>query len=428
MIIKKKILSNEIIKRRLKGINLKDRYLFEKDIKRSINSSYTYTMKNICVFPDGKIQTFSNKIVNDYLGFASLSKLILLKKIILKIKYVLSIIFKNAFYPKKIIKDKCFIIYNRNSNGYFHWTIDTLPKILITKNIDKKITLALPDTLNIKFVVGYIFFLGFLLAGGNILQQISLIYTDVANSAVFTVLYVVIVPIIAFFLLNGGLGLEPVSTNKWGGLLVTLVLGCTGIALAFPLGIILALGRRSNLPVISMMCTLFIEFIRGVPLITLLFFGMVMLPLFLPEGIDMDGLARVLVAVTLFQAAYMAEVIRGGLQAIPQGQYEAARSIGLSYWQMNRKVVLPQAIRISIPSIVNTSIGLFKDTTLVIIVGLLDLLGIGRGALADTTWLGLAYEVYFFVSLVFFIFTFGMSRYSLYLEKKLKTGINMGAD
>ena len=237
-----------------------------------------------------------------------------------------------------------------------------------------------------------------------------------------------IFPIIAFFLLNGGFGLESVSTNKWGGLLVTLVLGCTGIALAFPLGIILALGRRSNLPIISMMCTLFIEFIRGVPLITLLFFGMVMLPLFLPEGIDMDGLARVLVAVTLFQSAYMAEVIRGGLQAIPQGQYEAARSIGLSYWQMNMKVVLPQAIRISIPSIVNTSIGLFKDTTLVIIVGLLDLLGIGRGALADTTWLGLAYEVYFFVSLVFFIFTFAMSRYSLYLEKKLKTGINMGAD
>ena len=235
-------------------------------------------------------------------------------------------------------------------------------------------------------------------------------------------------PVIAFFLLNGGLGLESVSTNKWGGLLVTLVLGCTGIALAFPLGIVLALGRRSNLPVISMMCTLFIEFIRGVPLITLLFFGMVMLPLFLPEGVNMDGLARVLVAVTLFQSAYMAEVIRGGLQAIPQGQYEAARSIGLSYWQMNMKIVLPQAIRISIPSIVNTSIGLFKDTTLVIIVGLLDLLGIGRGALADTTWLGLAYEVYFFVSIVFFIFTFAMSRYSLYLEKKLKTGINMGAD
>ena len=155
---------------------------------------------------------------------------------------------------------------------------------------------------------------------------------------------------------------------------------------------------------------------------------MVMLPLFLPEGINMDGLVRVLVAVTLFQAAYMAEVIRGGLQAIPQGQYEAAQSVGLSYWQMNRKIILPQAIRITIPSIVNTSIGLFKDTTLVIIIGLLDLLGIGRGALADATWMGLSNEVYVFVALVFFIFTFGMSRYSLYLENKLKTGINMGAD
>ena len=237
-----------------------------------------------------------------------------------------------------------------------------------------------------------------------------------------------IFPIIAYFLLNGGFGLPDISTNKWGGLLVTLVLGCTGIALAFPIGVLLALGRRSKLPVISMMCVLFIEFIRGVPLITLLFFGMVMLPLFLPEGIDMDGLVRVLVAVTLFQSAYMAEVIRGGLQAIPTGQYEAARSLGMSYWRMNFQIILPQAIRISIPPIVNTSIGLFKDTTLVIIVGLLDLLGIGRGTLADTNWLGLSYEIYFFVSLVFFIFTFGMSRYSLYLEKKLKTGINMGAD
>jgi general L-amino acid transport system permease protein len=237
-----------------------------------------------------------------------------------------------------------------------------------------------------------------------------------------------IFPVIAYFLLNGGLGFTEVSTNKWGGLLVTLVLGCTGIALAFPIGIMLALGRRSKLPVISMMCTLFIEFIRGVPLITLLFFGMVMLPLFLPEGIDMDGLVRVLVAVTLFQSAYMAEVIRGGLQAIPPGQYEAAKSLGMSYWRMNLLIILPQAIRISIPPIVNTSIGLFKDTTLVIIVGILDLLGIGRGTLADTNWLGLSYEIYFFVSLVFFIFTFGMSRYSLYLEKKLKTGINMGAD
>ena len=240
--------------------------------------------------------------------------------------------------------------------------------------------------------------------------------------------FTIVFPVIAFFLLYGGIGLEVVPTNKWGGLLVTLVLGVVGIALAFPIGIILALGRRSNLPVISMICTLFIEFIRGVPLITLLFFGMVMLPLFLPEGLNLDGLTRVLVAVTLFQAAYMAEVIRGGLQAIPQGQYEAAQSVGLNYWQMNRKIILPQAIRITIPSIVNTSIGLFKDTTLVVIVGLLDLLGIGRGALADATWMGLSNEVYVFVAVVFFIFTFSMSRYSLYLEKKLKTGINTEAD
>ena len=237
-----------------------------------------------------------------------------------------------------------------------------------------------------------------------------------------------IFPVIAYFLLAGGFGLARVSTKDWGGLLVTLVLGFTGIAVAFPLGIVLALGRRSNLPVISMVCTLFIEFIRGVPLITLLFFGMVMLPLFLPEGITLDGLVRCLVAVTLFQGAYMAEVIRGGLQAIPQGQYEAAQSVGLSYWQMNRKIILPQAIRITIPSIVNTSIGLFKDTTLVLIVGQLDLLGIGRAVLAAQTWMGLSIEVYVFVAIVFIIFTFSMSRYSLYLEKKLKTGINMGAD
>ena len=235
-------------------------------------------------------------------------------------------------------------------------------------------------------------------------------------------------PIIAYFLLAGGLGLNTVSTKQWGGLLVTLVLGFTGIALAFPLGIILALGRRSNLPVISMVCTLFIEFIRGVPLITLLFFAMVMLPLFLPEGITLDGLVRCLIAVTLFQSAYMAEAIRGGLQAIPQGQYEAAQSVGLSYWQMNRKIILPQAIRITIPTIINTSIGLFKDTTLVLIVGQLDLLGIGRAVLAAQTWMGLSIEVYVFVAIVFIIFTFSMSRYSLYLEKKLKTGNNVGAD
>jgi general L-amino acid transport system permease protein len=222
-------------------------------------------------------------------------------------------------------------------------------------------------------------------------------------------------------MLYGGPGLSTVGTNKWGGLLVTLFLGVTGIALAFPLSILLALGRRSKLPIIKSICVVFIEFIRGVPLITLLFTANVMLPLFLPEGVNPDNLLRALVAVTLFQAAYMAEAIRGGLQAIPRGQTEAAQSLGLSYWQTTRKIILPQALKIAIPPIVNTCIGLFKDTSLVLIIGLFDLLGIGRAALADMTWTKLYYEVYVFISLVFFIFCFGMSRYSLYLEKKLKT-------
>jgi len=233
----------------------------------------------------------------------------------------------------------------------------------------------------------------------------------------FTLLF----PFIAFYLLYGGPSLTTVGTNKWGGLLVTLFLGVTGIALAFPLSIALALGRRSNMPIISLICVIFIEFIRGVPLITLLFTANVMLPLFLPEGVSPDNLLRALVAVTLFQSAYMAEAIRGGLQAIPRGQIEAAQSMGLTYWQSTRKIVLPQALRISIPPIVNTSIGLFKDTSLVLIIGLFDLLGIGRAALADMTWTKLYYEVYVFVAIVFFIFCFAMSRYSLYLEKKLKT-------
>ena len=211
-----------------------------------------------------------------------------------------------------------------------------------------------------------------------------------------------------------------VGTNKWGGLLVTLFLGVTGIALAFPLSIALALGRRSQMPTISMICVIFIEFIRGVPLITLLFTANVMLPLFLPEGVSPDNLLRALVAVTLFQSAYMAEAIRGGLQAIPKGQLEAARSMGLTYWQSTRIIVLPQALRISIPPIVNTSIGLFKDTSLVLIIGLFDILGIGRAALSDMSWTKLYYEVYVFVAIVFFFFCFAMSRYSLYLEKKLK--------
>jgi general L-amino acid transport system permease protein len=237
----------------------------------------------------------------------------------------------------------------------------------------------------------------------------------------FFIYFTFIFPFIAYYLLYGGPTLTQVGTNKWGGLMVTLFLGVTGIGLAFPLSILLALGRRSQMPIISSICVIFIEFIRGVPLITLLFTANVMLPLFLPDGISPDNLLRALVAVTLFQSAYMAEAIRGGLQAIPRGQVEAARAMGLTYWQSTRKIILPQALRISIPPIVNTSIGLFKDTSLVLIIGIFDLLGIGRAALADMSWIKLYYEVYVFVSLVFFIFCFAMSRYSLYLEKKLKT-------
>ena len=229
-------------------------------------------------------------------------------------------------------------------------------------------------------------------------------------------------PFIAGWLLVGGFGLEPVPTSQFGGFMLTLVIGITGIAFSLPIGILLALGRQSNLPIIKIFCVSFIEFIRGVPLITLLFVASTMLSYFLPPGTNFDLLLRVLIMVVLFSSGYMAEVIRGGLQAIPKGQIEAADSMGLKYWQSMRLIVLPQALKISIPGIVNTFIGLYKDTTLVIIIGLLDPLGIGRASLSDTKWTGLSTEVYIFVAIFFFLSCFGMSRYSLYLENKLETG------
>lgn len=229
-------------------------------------------------------------------------------------------------------------------------------------------------------------------------------------------------PFIIGWLLLGGMGLEPVATDKFGGFLLTLVIGVTGIVGSLPLGIALALGRQSDMPALRMICVTFIEFIRGVPLITLLFVASTMLNYFLPPGTTFDLLLRVLIMVTLFSAAYIAEVVRGGLQAIPKGQVEAADSMGLKYWQSMRLIILPQALKISIPGIVNTFIGLYKDTTLVIIIGLLDPLGMGRASLADPKWQGLSTEVYVFVAIFFFISCFSMARYSLYLEKKLHTG------
>ena len=228
-------------------------------------------------------------------------------------------------------------------------------------------------------------------------------------------------PFIAGWLLLGGFGLAEVPTDKFGGFMLTLVIGITGIAFSLPIGILLALGRMSKLPIIRVFSVCFIEFIRGVPLITLLFVASTMLSYFLPPGTTFDLLLRVLIMVTLFASAYMAEVIRGGLQAIPKGQTEAADAMGLKYWQSMRLVVLPQALKISIPGIVNTFIGLYKDTTLVIIIGLLDPLGIGRASVATTEWGGLSTEIYVFVGIFFFISCFAMSRYSLYLEKKLET-------
>ena len=219
-------------------------------------------------------------------------------------------------------------------------------------------------------------------------------------------------------------GLERVETEVWGGLLVTLVIAVTGIAASLPLGILLALGRRSDMPVVRFFSIFFIEFWRGVPLITVLFMSSVMLPLFLPEGVTFDKLLRALIGVALFASAYMAEVVRGGLQALPKGQYEGAMALGLSWSQMTRMIILPQALKLVIPGIVNTFIGLFKDTTLVLIIGLFDFLGSIQSSYSDPTWSSPVQSLtgYFFAAIVYFLFCYAMSRYSMFMERRLDTG------
>ena len=261
---------------------------------------------------------------------------------------------------------------------------------------------------NIVFLLGALG-LGLLMAGRiNFKKQLA-------------VLMLIAYPVLTFIFLSGGLlGLSYVETNQWGGLLVTLVIAVTGIVVSLPLGILLALGRRSELPIIRMMSIAFIEFWRGVPLITVLFMASVLLPLFLPEGMNFDALLRCLIGVSLFASAYMAEVIRGGLQAIPKGQYEAGKSIGLSYWKSMRLIILPQALVISIPGIVNTFIGLFKDTTLVMIVGIFDLLGIISFHFTDPNWTSPQVPItgFVFAGLVFWVFCFAMSHYSKSVERR----------
>ncbi|MCE0492573.1 amino acid ABC transporter permease [Vibrio salinus] len=234
---------------------------------------------------------------------------------------------------------------------------------------------------------------------------------------------VTIYPFLMAELLEGTLfGLPVVEPHKWGGLLITLIIALVGIVVSLPIGILLALGRRSDMPVIRSLSTVYIEVWRGVPLITVLFMASVMLPLFLSHGAEANKLVRALIGVVMFSAAYMAEVIRGGLQAIPKGQYEAADALGLNYTKKIVLIILPQALKITIPSIVNTFLGLFKDTSLVLIIGMFDVLGIGQAANTDPSWLGFATESYVFVALVFWIFCFGISRYSIWLENKLNTG------
>jgi general L-amino acid transport system permease protein len=230
-----------------------------------------------------------------------------------------------------------------------------------------------------------------------------------------------------FFALMGGgvFGLEEVPNDRWGGLPLTIMLATLSIVAAFPLSILVALGRRSHLPAISTLCTVYVELIRGVPLISVLFMASFMFPLFMPPGTTIDVLLRVLVGITLFAAAYMAEIVRGGLQSIPKGQYEAADSLGLTYWQAHRKIILPQALATVVPGIMNNFISIFKDTSLVTIVSLYELTGaMGLALNSDADWRPFKIEAYLFIAAVYFAFCFAMSRYSLWIEQQLSRSRN----
>ena len=230
--------------------------------------------------------------------------------------------------------------------------------------------------------------------------------------------------IAGFILVRGDMfGLTYIPTDKWGGLMLTILVAAVGIVSAFPLGVILALGRQSKLPIIKSVSVTYIEFIRGVPLITILFMSSIILPLFFPEGVTFDKLLRALIGIALFESAYIAENIRGGLQSIPKGQYEAADAIGFSYWQKMFLIILPQALKVAIPNLVGVSIALFQDTTLVLIIGLFDLLAMVRLSAADSYWLGYETEGYVFVTFIFWIFCYSMSNFSQKLEKRFNTNL-----
>jgi general L-amino acid transport system permease protein len=243
---------------------------------------------------------------------------------------------------------------------------------------------------------------------------------NIRHRGIWLLLLLTVFPIVAGVLLVGGIfGLTFVDTNSWGGLMLDVIISFVTVAGSLPLGILLALGRRSQLPIVRLMSVGFIELWRGVPLLTALFMSAVMVPLFLPEGVNVDRLIRAMIALVLFNSAYMAETVRGGLQGVPVGQEEAAYSIGLRWWQVQVAVTLPQALRYVTPGLVNNIVDLFKDTTLVTIVGLFDLLGAVSQALKDPAWLGFAKEGFVFSALVFFVCCFAMSSYGRRFERRL---------
>lgn len=270
-----------------------------------------------------------------------------------------------------------------------------------------------------------------ILAGFGLAFGAYVILEKVAGSLA-AVIAAILTPVIWWLFLAGvvaeglqsvlPLGIQFVESAKFGGFALSILIGITGIALSLPIGVLLALGRQSDLFILKTICVGFIEFIRGVPLITLLFVASTLLNIFMPPGTNFDIILRVMIMVTLFASAYMAEVIRGGLAALPKGQYEAADSLGLDYWKAQQLIIMPQALKIAIPGIVSTFIGLFKDTTLVSIIGLLDPLGLSTNIRADVAWNGILWELYGFIALIFFVCCFSMSRYSMYLERKLQTG------
>lgn len=233
-------------------------------------------------------------------------------------------------------------------------------------------------------------------------------------------IWVATLAVIGILMWGGALGLPFVPEDYWGGLPITLILATFGLAFAFPLSIVVALGRRSTkMPAVRLLCVLYVELIRGVPLISLLFMASVMFPLFMPAGVNIDKLLRAQIAIILFAGAYLAEVVRGGLQALPRGQSEAAEALGLSYWQRTGLIVLPQALRLVIPPLVNTFIGFFKDTSLVLIIGIFDLLTAGKVALSDPPWQSFSTEVYIVLAIIYIAFCYAMSRYSRGLERDL---------